>query len=169
MQKRIRLLFASSALLASILAGPVMAHDYSSGEVDVDHPWSRPTPPGTPMGVGYMVIRNNGDSDITLLGASTPRADRVSIHETRMEDGVMVMQPLANGLSVAAGEVVELKPRSYHLMLEQLVKPLQAGERVPLTLEFDGADTMRVELNIQSLDGEMTEPEMDHSGHQMDQ
>lgn len=169
MLKRSRLFFASSALVASMLAGPVMAHDYSKGEIDVDHPWSRPTPPGASMGVGYMVIRNHGGSDITLVGASTPRAGRVSIHETRMKDGVMAMQPLANGLSVAAGETVELKPHSYHLMLEQLVKPLKAGERVSLTLEFEEAGTLPVELNVQSLDGEMTAPEMDHSGHQMDQ
>lgn len=168
MIKRITLLLASSALIASIFATPVVAHEYAQGEVDIDHPWSRPTPPGAPMGVGYLVIRNHGDSDITLVGASTPRADDVSIHETRMKDGVMRMQPLESGLNIAAGETVELKPHSYHLMLEELAEPLKEGERVPLTLEFEGAESIEVELNVQSLDAEKSEPEMDHSGHQMD-
>lgn len=167
MKKRITLLFASSALIASIFTTAVMAHEYSHGKVSIDHPWSRPTPPGAPMGVGYLVIRNHGDSDITLIGASTPRADDVSIHETRMKDDVMRMQPLKNGLGIAAGETVELKPHSYHLMLEALAKPLKEGERVPLTLEFEGAEAMDVELNVQSLDADMSKPEMDHSEHQM--
>lgn len=168
MKKRITLLLASSALMTSIFTTPVLAHEYSQGEVDIEHPWSRPTPPGAPMGVGYLVIRNHGDSDITLVGASTPRANDVSIHETLMKDGVMRMQPLTNGLGIAAGETVELKPHSYHLMLEKLAEPLKEGEKVPLTLEFEGAEAMEVELNVQSLDAGMSEPEMDHSGHQMD-
>lgn len=168
MKKRITLFFASSALIASIFATDVMAHEYSQGKVDIDHPWSRPTPPGAPMGVGYLVIRNHGDSEITLVGANTPRADDVSIHETRMKDGVMRMQPLKSGLSIAAGEAVELKPHSYHLMLEGLTEPLEEGEKVPLTLEFEGAETMEVELSVQSLDADMSEPEMDHSEHLMD-
>ncbi|MGO1461136.1 MAG: copper chaperone PCu(A)C [Marinobacter sp.] len=168
MNKRITLLFASSALILSIFTTVAMAHEYSHGEVYIDHPWSRPTPPGASMGVGYLVIRNHGNSDITLIGASTPRADEVSIHETLMKDGVMRMQPLESGLGVASGETVELKPHSYHLMLEKLVKPLKEGERVPLTLEFEGAESMEVELNVQSLDDDASVPEMDHSAHQMD-
>lgn len=120
------------------------------------------------MGVGYLVIKNHSDADITLVGASTPRADRVSIHETLMKDGVMRMQSLKSGLTISAGEVVELKPHSYHLMLEKLVEPLKAGERIPLRLEFKGADAMDVELSVQSLDADMGQKEMDHSGHNME-
>ncbi len=168
MKKRINLLFAGSALVTMIFAAPLVAHEYSRGEVEIDHPWSRPTPPGAAMGVGYLVIRNHGSGDITLVGASTPRANNVSIHETRVSEGVMQMQQLENGLGIAAGEAVELKPHSYHLMLEKLAKPLKEGEKISLTLEFEGAEAMNVELNVQSLDADMSEPEMDHSEHQMD-
>ncbi|SOB76349.1 hypothetical protein SAMN04488490_2034 [Marinobacter sp. LV10R510-11A] len=168
MKKVMTLLFASSALIMSGFTNVVMAHEYSRGGIDIEHPWSRPTPPGTPMGVGYLVIRNHGDRDITLISASTPRADRVSIHETLMKDGVMRMQPLKSGLKISAGEAVELKPYSYHLMLEKLTEPLKEGESIPLTLEFEDAGAIDVELSVQSLDADMKEPEMDHSGHQMD-
>ncbi|MDX1598534.1 MAG: copper chaperone PCu(A)C, partial [Marinobacter sp.] len=55
------LLLACSALMNA----PALAHDYAQGDVTIEHPWSRPTPPGTPMGVGYMSITNNGSRDIT--------------------------------------------------------------------------------------------------------
>ncbi|RBW50698.1 copper chaperone PCu(A)C [Marinobacter sp. F3R11] len=168
MKKLTTLLFASSALIALAFANTAMAHEYSHGDIEIDHPWSRPTPPGTPMGVGYLVIRNHGNKDVILVSASTPRADHVSIHETLMKDGVMRMQPVKNGLAVPAGGAVELKPHSYHLMLEELVSPLKEGELIPVTLEFEGAEAIDVELSVQSLDADMEMPEMDHSGHKMD-
>lgn len=160
---------AASALIAcsTLIVTPAMAHDYSSDTLAIDHPWSRPTPPGVPMGVGYMVIANHSDSDITLTSATTPRAKNVSIHESRMTDGTMSMRPLKGGLVIPAGETVELKPHSYHLMLEKLDGPLREGEHIPLTMSFDGADSIDVMLHVEPLDGDMQMEghEMDHSGH----
>ncbi len=116
-----------------------------------------------------MSISNNGSSDITLVGAATPRAGNVSIHETSMHDGVMRMAPLTGGLPIPAGTTVELKPHSFHLMLEKLESPLREGESIPLTLRFEGAQEMQVELNVEPLDGEvMKKQNMDHSGKEMD-
>ena len=158
---------AATALIAcsTLIATPAMAHEYATGNVTIDHPWSRPTPPGVPMGVGYMAITNHGDSDITFTSASTPRAESVSIHESTMNDGTMSMRPLKDGLTIPAGKTVELKPHSYHLMLEKLEGRLKEGERVPLTVNFDGAETMEVELKVEPLDGKMEGDGMDHSGH----
>ena len=155
-------------LLIALVPALASAHEYSHGKVTIDHPWSRPTPPGTPMGVGYLVIVNNSKKDITLTAAETPRAGHVSIHESLMKDGVMRMQPVKGGLKIPAGSKVELKPHGYHLMLEQLKEPLKAGERLPLSLNFDGAETIKVELLVEPLDKDMTEQPMDHSGHHME-
>lgn len=161
--------FAAGLLLActALIASPALAHEYTEGEVTIDHPWSRPTPPGVPVGVGYMAITNHGDRAITFTSASTPRAASVSIHESSMKDGTMSMRPLKEGLAIPAGETVEFRPQSYHLMLEELDSPLKEGESIPLTVNFDGADTMEVELNVEPLDGsdKMKEHDMDHSGH----
>ncbi|WP_203301431.1 copper chaperone PCu(A)C [Marinobacter sediminum] len=154
-----------AAALITLTPTWATAHEFVTEAVHIDHPWSRPTPPGTPMGVGYLVIRNTSDADITLIGAHTPRAASVSIHESMMHDGMMKMQPLKNGLTIPAGETVELKPHGYHLMLEKLNGPLQEGESVPLTLEFDGAAALDVQLMVEPLDGGSMKGEMDHSGH----
>ncbi|MBL3557414.1 MULTISPECIES: copper chaperone PCu(A)C [Marinobacter] len=155
------------SILAGTLSTPALAHEYTEGNITIDHPWSRPTPPGVPMGVGYMAITNDGDNDITLTSATTPRAQNVSIHESTMKDGTMSMRPLKDGLTIPAGETVELKPHGYHLMLEKLKGPLKEGESIPLTLTFEGAADMNVELNVEPLDGGMQKKDngMDHSGH----
>ena len=116
------------------------------------------------MGVGYLAITNNGEQDITLVAAQSLRAGHVSIHETSMHEGVMRMQPVKGGLAIPAGETVQLKPRSYHLMLEQLPQPLVEGEKIPVQLDFDGADDMDIELVVQPLDGmPVDHSNMDHS------
>ncbi len=164
--KPIHLLFALAITLAPAFA---VAHNYSHGNVEIGHPWSRPTPPGTPVGVGYLAITNNGSSTITLTGARTDRAASVSIHESSMKNGMMSMKPVKGGLQIPAGKTVELKPHSYHLMLEQLKAPLKVSERVPLTLQFDGADDIEVELAVDPMGAGMGKKgagmKMDHSGH----
>lgn len=146
-------------LLVTLLAATALsAHDYSSGHVQIDHPWSRPTPPGVTMGVGYMVINNHGDQAATLVSASSPRAGHVSIHQSKMEDGVMRMLALKDGLVIPAGESVALEPSGYHLMLEQLNSALVADERVPLTLSFDGGRKIEVELTVGDMDNLESEP-----------
>ena len=102
-----------------------------------------------------MTITNNGATAVTLVGASTPRAQSVSIHESRTHMEMIRMQPMPQGLVIEAGKTVELQPRGYHLMLEMISKPLEEGERVPLTLQFDGAPAMEVELAVQPLAGEV--------------
>ncbi|QBM17806.1 hypothetical protein MARI_19270 [Marinobacter sp. JH2] len=155
-------------LSCSTLGTPAWATDHqhhdghqANGAIEVHNAWSRPTPPGTPMGVGYMTITNHGADEVRLVAAESPRAGHVSIHETSMHEGMMRMQPLSNGLDIPAGSTVELKPRSYHLMLEQLTKPLMEGEMIPVQLDFENAEDITVKLVVQPLDAKV----MDHSHH----
>lgn len=144
------------------VAAPTMAHDYQQGDIRIDHPWSRPTPPGTPVGAGYLSISNQGDQPVTLTGGEAPVASRVSVHETSNEDGLMKMEPLPSGLTIPPGETVELKPHGYHLMLESLEAPLKAGAKIPLNLRFEGLEPVEVMLHVEQMDAA---PEMDHSSH----
>jgi len=136
------------ALVFLVISGTVYAeHSFSRGDVTVTHPWSRPTPPGVPMGVGYMVISNQGDTAITFVGATTPKAEKVTLHQSMMKDDMMSMRPLTEGLSIPAGETVKLEPHSYHLMLEGLRGAVGKGESFPMTLNFDSLAPMQIELH----------------------
>jgi copper(I)-binding protein len=130
--------------------GLAHGHSHEKGDLQVRHPWSRATPPGAKVGVTYMEIRNSGAKPARLVGASTPLARKVEMHVTTHEGGVARMREV-KGLEVPAGERLELRPGGSHFMLVDLVRPLAKGERIPLTLRFEGAGEMTVEVEVQEL------------------
>lgn len=150
------------ALLLPAVTATVSAHSFSQGDVTVTHPWSRPTPPGVNVGVGYMAISNNGDSSIKLVDLTSPKAENVTIHQSRMNEGMMSMRPLPDGLIIPAGETVLLEPHGYHLMLEGLEGAIARDERIPMTLDFDNAESMEIELRTMPMDEVKDSPDMEH-------
>src|SRR5678815_2488028 len=78
------------------------AHQYELGTLVIGHPWSRPPPPGMPMGVAYLSITNAGKSADALVAASSPAAARVEFHQTTLSDGVARMRPLTE-IAIAPG------------------------------------------------------------------
>ena len=142
---------ACTLALAVATALPALAHDYRVGSLVIDHPWSRATPAGAGVGAGYMVIRNEGDTADRLVGGSAPFAGRVEIHEMAMQDGVMRMRALQDGLEIPPGGSVTLEPGGYHVMFMQLQEPLVEGEDRPATLEFANAGTVEVEFAVEGM------------------
>jgi len=137
----------AAALLALAALG-AHAHDYSAGTLKIAHPWARPTVPGQPAGGAFLKLQNTGPSADKLVGGSTPAAANVEIHRMAMEGDVMKMREIG-ALEIPAGQTVELKPGDLHLMLTGLKAPLQPGTMVPLTLKFEKAGEVKVELKVE--------------------
>jgi copper(I)-binding protein len=137
--------FAACALLA---APPAAAHGYGVGDLQVRHPWTGATPPGASVAAGYLEIRNSGRQPDRVVGASTPAADGVEFHVQRLEGEVLKMRQVKD-FEVPARERLTLRPGGSHLMLVGLKKPLAKGERVPLTLRFERAGEIQIELEVQ--------------------
>jgi hypothetical protein len=70
------------------------------------------TPEGETVGAGYMKITNNGKEADRLTGGTFESADKVEVHEMKMEGDKMTMRQLADGLEIKPGETVELNPGS---------------------------------------------------------
>jgi periplasmic copper chaperone A len=135
-------------LAASVLAAAAHAHQYSVGNLVIGHPWSRPTVSGMPTGVAYLSITNNGPLQDTLIGASTPAAERVEFHRTSVEAGMARMRP-AGALIVAPNATVTAEPGGLHLMLVDLKSPLVVGTSIPLVLQFKSAGPITVHLKVE--------------------
>jgi copper(I)-binding protein len=86
-----------------------------------------------------------------LIGAASPVAGVVEIHEMVMEGSVMRMRAVS-AVDLPPGRSVELKPGGYHVMLMDLKRPLRAGERIPLELRIETRDkrlvTQPVEVEV---------------------
>jgi copper(I)-binding protein len=106
---------------------------------------------GQPMagtGAVFMRLVNQGGEADRLIGGTTDVAQTVEIHETVIEDEVMKMQMLADGLEVPARGEVLLKPGSYHVMLIGMQRDLNVGDTFTLDLQFakSGAITVSPEV-----------------------
>jgi hypothetical protein len=65
-----------------------------------------------------------------------------------MDMGEMRMQQMTDGLPLPAGETVALEPGSYHIMLLDLVEPLEPGDEFDVTLDFATADDVSVAVEV---------------------
>lgn len=144
-----RAIWAPLAALLLVAAAP--AQQAQTGALLVDHAWSRPTAPGMPMGVAYLSITNRGTVADELIGASTPAAGSVEMHETSIVDGMARMRPIPQ-IAIPPGATVKVEPGGIHLMLVDLKAALERGKTVPLVLEFRHAGKVTVQLAIEARD-----------------
>ncbi len=115
--------------------------------IHVEQSKVRLLPPGVPNTSAYMKIENTGNSERILIGANSPAVKRVEIHNNVMKNGVMKMQKQER-LVLKQGEVFELRPGGYHLMLFGVKSPLKAGQAVPMTLVFQNGEKITVNANV---------------------
>ena len=135
---------------------------YKVGDLVIETPYSRSTPPMAPVGGGFLTIINNGSEDDTLISGTATFSEAFEIHEMSMKDGIMKMAELENGLTIPAGETVELKPGGYHLMFITLSEQLKPDERRKATLKFKKAGEIEVEFVVRDI-LKMDHSKMDHS------
>ena len=119
-------------------------------QVSIENPWSRATAPGAKVGAGYFTIRNQSATPDRLVGASSPAAARVETHVVEKQGEILRMREV-KGYEVPAKGSFELKPGGAHLMLVDLKAPLKEGDKVPLTLKFEKAGEVAVQLRVERL------------------
>ena len=119
-------------------------------QVTIETAWSRATAPGAKVGAGYFTIRNQSAAPDRLVGASSPAAARVETHVIEKQGEILRMREV-KGYEVPAKGRFELKPGGPHLMLVDIKAPLKEGDRVPLTLKFEKAGEVGVQLRVERL------------------
>jgi copper(I)-binding protein len=113
----------------------------SLAQVNVSSAWARSTVPGQGGTGAFMTLvsRDGGK----LIGAASPVAGVVELHEMAMDNNVMKMRAIPS-LELPAGREVQLKPGGYHVMLLDLKRPLKVGEKVQIELRLETRDGKRV-------------------------
>ena len=120
-----------------------------SAQVQVDDAWIRATVAGQQATGAFMTITASGDSK--LIGAQSPAAKIVQIHQSTMKNDVMSMQPV-EFVVLPAGKPVALDPHGYHVMLIDLVAQVKEGDKVPLVLTVENAagETESIKIEAQA-------------------
>ena len=158
-------LIGSALGLCACGADPSVMDDYKSTSSQKDHKVEVSSavinPPfnGRTTSAGFMTLQNKG-ANTRLVSASSPISPRVEIHTHLKEDGIMKMRRV-EGIDIAAGETITLKPGSYHLMMFDTVLADDMVE-APLTLTYsDGTDVTMI-VPIEGRSEQMDHSKMDH-------
>jgi copper(I)-binding protein len=137
--------FILGAALAASFASPSLAQSYELGSLRIGHPWARATVAAN--GGAFLSVENTGAAPDRLLRASTDVATTVQLH-THIKDGDIMRMREVDSVELPAGKKIVFEPGSYHIMLLGLKKKLVEGERFPLTLEFEKAGRITVDIAI---------------------
>ncbi len=139
--------FAVAMLILASGAIPAAAEN----SISVEKAWSRATVQGVDIGMGYLAIKNEGDTPDRLVSVSTPVAEKAEIHQTQMLDGKMEMRPVPDGIPIPAKGTVMLGPAGFHVMLIGLKAPLQKGSTFAASLAFEHAGTVDVTFDVEGM------------------
>lgn len=144
--------FSFWAAVGLVTGLPVLAsgHGYQLGNIKIIHPWAMPAAASIPAGasgMGFMVLRNTGRKADKLLSASTIITKKVELHRY-LKDAQSVMRQ-SEAMDIPAGAEVRLEPGGAHLMLIGLEKLLTEGDRFPITLQFERAGKITVDMFVQ--------------------
>lgn len=136
-------------IVAVLLAGLTQAHEYTVKELQIGHPYARPTVAHQPSGAAYLSIENKGSNGDRLIGVASPVAKSAQIHAMSMDGNVMKMREVGE-IGLPSGTKVVMKPGDgYHIMLTGLRQPLKAGDKIPLTLSFEKAGKAEVSVVVE--------------------
>lgn len=150
---RILLALASIALLAACSSA---AASPSAG-ISVGDAWARSSSAMASAAAAYATITNAGTAVDVLVGATSPAAATVEVHETvavgspAASGGTMMGMQLVGRVEIPAGGTLQLKPGGYHVMLIGLARDLAVGDTIDLTLVFEKAGPITVKAEVRAI------------------
>jgi hypothetical protein len=125
-----------------------------AAKVSVIDPYVRAVPPVAKISAAFMQLRNDNDTEGSLVSAETPAAGAVELHTHTMDEGVMRMRQIPQ-ISLPSNTTVSLEPGGLHIMLFDLKAPLSPGDQVPITLTFSDGSSKAVTAEVRSVQGMM--------------
>ena len=134
----------------------------ASAEIIIKDAWVRTTVEEQRVTGAFMQI--SSDKTAKLVAVNSPAAETAEVHEMSMQGDVMKMRRL-NELVIGAGKSIELKPGSYHIMLMNLKKPVQAGSIVNLNLEFLDTDGKKQIVKVKAKARAAVKEDAGHTDH----
>ena len=145
-------MIGKAALAALVLCAGALAACGDDGDapaVVIDNARARFTT--TDLGAVYFDVRVTGAGD-ALVAAATEIADDAQLHEIATVDGSAMMREVAGGIAIAPGGSVSLRPGGYHVMLLGVAEPPPPGETFALTLEFERAGRVTVDVAVEAFE-----------------
>lgn len=149
----------TAAALATALFATACGSDSETTSADslvVTDAWVKAADSG--MTGAFAELENTSSSDIHIVGASSPNSSVTELHEMAGSGGTtMVMQEMADGLTIPAESTHSLEPGGDHLMLMDVTEPIRPGSEVTFVLEFADGTTQEFTAQVRDFAGAQEE------------
>jgi len=113
--------------------------------IQIEDPWVRAVPPNANNSAIFLDLRNESEQLRKLVKVHSEVAERVELHTTKDEDGMLRKQRLDEVL-IPALETQSFHPGGIHIMLIGLRSPLEVGSVIELELVY--ADQSKETISI---------------------
>lgn len=141
------------ALVALVATVPLQAQQEepsAAKQIEISDARVRVPLPGKELTVAYFNLHNRADKALHLDAVSSPIAGRAELHQHREEEGMMRMRKVER-VALPASARVAFEPGGYHVMLFDLSRKPQTGEKVELVLHFADGSKLSVSANVESV------------------
>ena len=137
------LALAAAAILVATVA---QAHSHKFKKLEIVHPWCIETSDTEMPVIVSMTIRNSGGRPDRLLSAKTSIAAKADLREAAVPDAE---GKAIGAVAVASHGTVNLKRAGPHIVLSGMKKQLGAYDAFPMTLTFERAGKVEVEVMVE--------------------
>ncbi len=138
-----------STLLATLTTLSLTSVAFAADVIVVDDAYARSSGKAAKAGAAFMIIENNGDTDDRLISVTSDVAGRVELHTHEIDaNGVAKMVHVEEGFAIPAGETHMLKRGGDHVMFMGLTAPFEHGATIPVTLVFENAGEVEIEIPV---------------------
>jgi copper(I)-binding protein len=155
MKKSFVMLFILATLFVACTPTPARSPLASQNGIGIDQASVRLPGDGTSgkanktaLLAGYMVIRNTGPLDDSLIGVQADFTGTTMLHKSSVDSNGVATMDMVMSIDVPAGQTVELKPGGFHIMFVGLNKDLKVGDTVTLTLQFQKAGAFIIQAQV---------------------
>lgn len=139
----------TKTLVAAVAALTVATSAFAGDDIMVKDAYARSAGKTAKTGAAFMMVMNHGAEDDRLIDVKSDVAARVELHTHKENaDGVMQMLHVEEGFAIAAGEMHSLARGGDHVMFMGLKQPFAQGDMIPVTLVFEKAGEVQVEVPV---------------------
>lgn len=153
-------------IAAGLLAAHMMLGTAFAQDISVSDAYLRVTGVKATTAASFMLIENHGATDDRLIAAASDAAKKVELHTHKQDsNGVMAMMEIEGGIALPAGGSHLLQRGADHVMLMGLTAPLQDGDSVQITLQFEKSGDLTITVpvdNARKPDAAMGHGTMNH-------
>lgn len=148
--KRLLSLVALTVLLLIATATGIRAHDANVGDLTIVHAYARASAGPAKVGVVFLNIRNSGDTADQLVNivVGPDIAKKAALHTHIMEGDIAKMRRVDGGIAIPVQGTVMMQPGGLHIMLMGLKAPLIEGDSFMITLTFERAGEISLEVRV---------------------